>query len=95
KEIGIRKALGGSVWDMIRLFTGEFARLVLRANLVAWPVAYFLMRRWLATFAYRIDMGLWVYVGSGLLALIVALLTVSAVVLRTACAKPIESLRHE
>ena len=58
KEIGIRKALGGTVWDVVRLFTAEFSRLVLLANVVAWPVAYFVMQRWLAGFAYRIELGL-------------------------------------
>ncbi len=95
KEIGIRKAIGGSLLDIVRLFTGEFARLVLLANLVAWPIAYLAMHRWLATFAYRIDIGPLVFVGSALLALAVALLTVGAVATRAAVAKPIEALRYE
>jgi putative ABC transport system permease protein len=95
KEIGIRKAVGGTVWDVVKLFTTEFSRLVLLANVVAWPVAYFVMQRWLAGFAYRIDLGLTVFVGSALLALGVALLTVGGVAARAASAKPLNSLRYE
>jgi len=95
KEIGIRKAVGGTVWDVVKLFTTEFSRLVLLANVVAWPVAYFVMQRWLAGFAYRIDLGLTVFVGSALVALAVALLTVGGVAARAASAKPLSSLRYE
>jgi putative ABC transport system permease protein len=95
KEIGIRKAIGGSVLDVVRLFTAEFSRLVLLANVVAWPVAYFLMQRWLAGFTYRIELGPLVFVGSAALALAVALLTVGVVAARAARAKPARSLRCE
>jgi putative ABC transport system permease protein len=95
KEIGVRKVMGGTVLDIVRLFTGEFSKLVLLANLIAWPVAYFLMQRWLENFAYRIDMSFAVFVGSALLALVVALLTVGAIAARAARANPIRSLRYE
>jgi putative ABC transport system permease protein len=95
KEIGIRKALGGTVWDVVRLFTTEFSKLVLLANLVSWPLAYLAMQRWLAGFAYRIDLGPIVFAGSALIALAVALLTVGAVAARAASAKPLNSLRYE
>jgi putative ABC transport system permease protein len=95
KEIGIRKVVGGSVWDVVRLFTGEFSKLVLAANLVAWPAAYFLVQRWLTGFAYRIDLGLLPFVGGALLALLVAAVTVGAVAARAASAKPIKALRYE
>jgi putative ABC transport system permease protein len=95
KEIGIRKAIGGTVWDVVRLFTGEFSKLVLLANLAAWPVAYFVMQRWLAGFAYRVDLGPAVFLGSGLVALAVALLTVGGVAARAAGAKPLNALRYE
>jgi putative ABC transport system permease protein len=95
KEIGIRKTLGGSVWDVVSLFTTEFSRLVLLANLVAWPVAYFVMQRWLSGFVYRIDLGIAVFVGSSLVALAVALLTVGGVAARAASAKPLHALRYE
>jgi putative ABC transport system permease protein len=95
KEIGVRKVMGGTVFDIVRLFAGEFSRLVLLANLVAWPAAYFLMRRWLESFAYRIDLDPLVFVGSALLALVVTLSTVGVIAARAAATKPIHSLRYE
>jgi len=95
KEIGIRKALGGSVLDIVRLLTADFSRPVLLANVAAWPVAYFVMQSWLARFAYRIDMSVWIFAGSALLALVVAWLAVGVVATRAARAKPINALRYE
>jgi putative ABC transport system permease protein len=95
KEIGVRKVMGGTVYDIVRLFTGEFSRLVLIANLIAWPAAYFLMRRWLEGFAYRIDLDPLVFFGSAALALAVTLLTVGVIAARAAGTKPIRSLRYE
>jgi putative ABC transport system permease protein len=95
KEIGVRKVMGGTVLDIVRLFTGEFSKLVLLANVIAWPAAYFLMQRWLDNFAYRIDMSFAVFAGSALLALVVALLTVGAIAARAARANPVRSLRYE
>jgi putative ABC transport system permease protein len=95
KEIGIRKVVGGTVWDVVALFTSEFSRLVLLANVIAWPAAYLLAQRWLATFAYRIDLGVWPFVGGALLALAVAGVTVGLVAARAANAKPIHALRSE
>jgi putative ABC transport system permease protein len=95
KEIGIRKTLGASVTDIVRLFTAEFGALVLLANVLAWPIAYFAMQRWLAGFAYRIELGPFVFIASGLLALAIATLTVAAVASRAARAKPVTALRYE
>jgi putative ABC transport system permease protein len=95
KEIGIRKAVGGSVADIVLLLSSEFGKLVLVANVIAWPAAYFLMQRWLASFAYRIDMSVWVYVASALCAFVIAYLTVGSVAARAAAAKPISALRYE
>jgi putative ABC transport system permease protein len=95
KEIGIRKALGGSVVDVLALLTGQFSKLVLMANLIAWPAAYFLMDDWLSTFAYRIDMSPLVFLGSSMFALAIAWITVAAIAARAAGAKPIHALRYE
>jgi putative ABC transport system permease protein len=95
KEIGVRKVMGGTVWDIVRLFTGEFGKLVLAANLIGWPIAYVLMGRWLESFAYRIDIGLAVFVAGAMLALAVAVLTVGVVSARAATINPIRSLRYE
>ena len=75
KEIGLRKTVGASVWDIVRLFAGEFGVLVLIANLIAWPVAYILMKRWLETFAYRIELGPLAFVARGLTVLAFARLS--------------------
>jgi putative ABC transport system permease protein len=95
KEIGVRKVVGGTVLDIVRLFTGELSKLVLLSNVIAWPAAYFLMQRWLENFAYRIDMSFAVFVGSALLALVVALLTVGTIAARAASLNPVHSLRYE
>jgi putative ABC transport system permease protein len=95
KEIGIRKVLGSSVLDVVVLLGGEFGRLVLAANLIAWPLAYYSMQRWLAGFAYRVDMPLWAYVASALAAFAIAWLTVGAIAARAASVKPLHSLRYE
>jgi putative ABC transport system permease protein len=95
KEIGIRKVLGASVQGIIYLLSKEFVKWVLVANVIAWPLAYFVMNRWLANFAYRINIGLWIFALSGALALLIALLTVSYQSIKTAIANPITSLRYE
>jgi putative ABC transport system permease protein len=95
KEIGIRKTLGAGVGDIVTLLTGEFGVLVVLANLIAWPVAYFAMQRWLSGFAYRIELGPFVFVESGLLVLVIATLTVAGVASRAARAKPVTALRYE
>ncbi|MDH4270832.1 MAG: ABC transporter permease, partial [Candidatus Aminicenantes bacterium] len=95
KEIGIRKVLGASVPRVLLLLTRQFALLVLIANLIAWPVAYWITRTWLQDFAYRTNLTAWVFVLSAALALLVALLTVSFQSIRAALANPVDSLRYE
>ncbi|MDE3057875.1 MAG: ABC transporter permease [Bacteroidota bacterium] len=95
KEIGIRKVLGATVPEVIALLTAQFAKWVLIANVIAWPLAYFIMNKWLQNFAYRTEMSLWIFVASGVMALIIALLTVSAHAVKAATANPVESLRYE
>ncbi len=95
KEIGIRKVLGASVSKIFLLLSREFVRWVLLANLIAWPIAYFAMNRWLQNFAFRTHIGIVVFLVSGSAALLIATLTVSYQSLKSAQADPIGSLRYE
>jgi ABC-type antimicrobial peptide transport system permease subunit len=95
KEIGIRKVLGATVSGIVYLLTKEFTVLVLIANIIAWPVAYYAMSRWLRGFAYRINIELLTFVMAAALALVIALITVSYHALKAAYANPIEALRYE
>ena len=95
KEIGIRKVLGASVTSLALLLSKDFAGLVLVAFVLAVPVAYLAMQRWLEDFAYRIELGPGVFLLAGALALGVALLTVSYQAVKAALADPVESLRYE
>ena len=95
KEIGIRKISGASVTDVVSLLSRDFVLLVAVANAIAWPVAWWVMERWLQDFAYRIDQGVWTFVLGGVLTLAVVLLTVSVRTVRAARANPVEALRYE
>ncbi|MHB1205847.1 MAG: ABC transporter permease, partial [Rhodospirillaceae bacterium] len=95
KEIGVRKAMGASSRDILRLLVWEFAKPVLLANVIAWPVGYFVMGCWLQGFAYHIDLELWVFAGASMLALAIAVLTVSGYALLVARAEPVSALRYE
>jgi putative ABC transport system permease protein len=95
KEIGIRKTLGASVTGVIRLLSYEFVKLVLLANVIAFPAAYWAMRGWLDGFAYRIDLGPLIFLLSGLVTLVIALVTVSTQAWRAALVDPVTALRYE
>lgn len=95
KEIGIRKVLGSSASRIALLLSQEFITLVLIANLVAWPVAYLLMTKWLEDFAYQVDMGLGIFIVAGLVGLGIATLTVSYQAIKAAQANPVDALRYE
>ena len=95
KEIGIRKVLGASVSNLVLMLSKEFAILVGIANLIAWPIAYYAMNRWLQDFAYRIDLNIWAFVLSGFLALFIALTTVSYQAWKVARTNPVDALRYE
>lgn len=95
KEIGLRKVLGSSVLGVVSLLSKDFLKLVLLANLFAWPIAWFAMNEWLQGFVYRIDISWWLFVLAGGLALVIALLTVSTQAIRVALANPVEALRYE
>jgi putative ABC transport system permease protein len=95
KEIGIRKVMGASINSLIGLLSTHFVRLVLVANAIAWPLAWLAMNRWLADYAYRVPISLWVFLLAGILALAIALITVSILALRAAVANPVKALRSE
>ncbi len=95
KEIGVRKAVGASVCSIVLLLSREYVLLVGVANLVAWPIAYYAMDRWLENFAYRVDLAISTFVLGGLLALCIALITVSYETLKAARANPVDALRYE
>jgi putative ABC transport system permease protein len=95
KEIGIRKVLGASASGIFMLLSREFAKWVLVANILAWPIAYFAMDRWLRNFAYRVTLGVDVFLLSALAALAIALVTVSFQSIKAAVANPVDSLRYE
>jgi len=95
KEIAIRKVLGASMAGIIRLLTREFIRWIIVANIIALPIAYFAMNAWLQNFVYRITMNWWTFIFAGILALVIALITVSFQSIRAALANPIKSLRYE
>ena len=95
KEIGVRKVLGASTPHLVMLLSREFIFLVLLANLIAWPIAYYLMRDWLSGFAYQTDLNVLPFVVSAIMALIIAFGTVSMQAIRAARSNPIDALRYE
>ena len=95
KEIGIRKVLGATITSIVAMLSKDFLRLVLIANGLAWPLAWWAMNRWLQDFAYRVDIGGSVFAVAGAVALLIALLTVSFTAVKAALANPVKSLRNE
>jgi len=95
KEIGIRKVLGASVTGIVSMLSKEFLTLVLIASVIAFPVAWWAMHRWLNDFAYRVNIGWWVFVVAGIIAMLIALLTISFQSIKAAIANPVKSLRTE
>ena len=92
KEIGIRKVQGASIKSIVKLVSNEFLILVIVSNLIAWPIAYFFMNKWLISFAYRIDISIWTFIYSGILAFLIALLTVGFQAVKAAVANPVKSI---
>ncbi|QHT70430.1 FtsX-like permease family protein [Rhodocytophaga rosea] len=95
KEIGVRKVLGASVTNITALLSKDFIKLVVLSNLIAWPIAWYMMHKWLENFAYQIPISLWVFALAGILALLIALLTISYQSVKAALANPVRSLRSE
>lgn len=95
KEIGIRKVLGASVAGITGLLAKDFLKLVVVAIVIASPVAYFFMQKWLTDFVYRIDIQWWMFAVAGAVAVAVAFLTVGFQSVKAALANPVKSLRSE
>ena len=95
KEIGIRKVLGASVSGIVVLLSREFTKWVAIASLIAWPIAYFAMNRWLQNFVYRTSIGWWSFFLAAALALVIALITVSYQAIKAATSNPVDALKYE
>jgi putative ABC transport system permease protein len=95
KEIGIRKVLGASVPHILGLLSKEIVILILVANVIAWPVAYYFMKDWLNSFAYHIDMNVIVFLVSAVIAVLISILTVSAQTIKAATSNPAQTLKYE
>jgi putative ABC transport system permease protein len=95
KEIGVRKVLGASVQNITLLLSGNFLKLVLIANLIAWPIAWLSMHKWLQAFAYHINIQWWIFLLAGIVSVLIAFLTVSYQSIKAAVANPVKSLRSE
>ena len=95
KEIGVRKVLGAPLPNIMWILTGQFVKWVVVANLIAWPIGYWIMNRWLQGFTFRTSLSMWIFFISGLAALAIAVFTISSQVIKAALANPAESLRYE
>jgi putative ABC transport system permease protein len=95
KEMGIRKVLGASFISLFTLLSREFIVLVLLALIIASPLAWWFLNIWVSNFAYKIDISVWSFISAGLMAILIALLTISFQTIRTALIKPVTSLRSE
>jgi putative ABC transport system permease protein len=95
KQIAIRKILGATVLELLRMFSWQFLKWVFIANLIAWPLAYYVMNGWLQSFIYRVDIGWMVFIPAGAAAAAIAFLTVIARTAKAALSNPADSLRYE
>jgi putative ABC transport system permease protein len=95
KEIGIRKANGAKTEDIIKLLTTDFTKLVIISFIFSAPVAWYIMRMWLENFVYKTNITIWIFVVAGVLALVIALLTVGYQSTKAALKNPVDALRYE
>ena len=95
KEIGIRKVLGADTGRLVTMLSKDFVVLVIVASLVAFPIAWWALNRWLQDFAYRIDISWWIFIAAAALALVVTLVTISVQAIKAALMNPVKSLRTE
>ncbi len=95
KEIGVRKVLGASIGNLVSMLSTDFLKLVLVAAVIAFPFAWYIMHKWLQDFAFRININWWVFAAAGIIALLIALVTVSFQAIKASMANPVQSLRTE
>ncbi len=95
KEVGIRKVLGASTWKIVTLISKDLLLLVAAANILSWPIAYYVSRLWLQNFAYKTNLCLTIFAISGFCTLFVAVFTISFQIMKAALSNPVESLRHQ
>jgi putative ABC transport system permease protein len=95
KEIGVRKVLGASISNIVFILSKDFMRLIFFANLIAFPVAWWIMNSWLQDFAYRIHLSWWIFAMAAIIALLIAAVTISLQTIRASIANPVNSLRNE
>jgi putative ABC transport system permease protein len=95
KEIGVRKVLGATVSNIVSMLSKDFLKLVVVSAVIAFPLAWWFMHNWLQDFAYRVNIGWWIFIAAGVIALLIALLTVSFQAIKAAIVNPVKSLRTE
>jgi putative ABC transport system permease protein len=95
KEIGIRKAMGASVLEIVTMLVMEFVRCIVIANIFAWPIAYFVIDDWLEDYAFKISLSLWPFIWAAILTLAIGVLTVIYQALKAAEMNPVDALRYE
>jgi len=95
KEIGVRKVMGASVTNIVILLSKELTKWVLIANIVAYPIGYWAMKQWLQNFNYHIDLGIGLFFGATIIALLIATLTVSFQAIKAATSNPVNALKYE
>ncbi|MFC0875266.1 ABC transporter permease [Saccharicrinis sp. FJH2] len=95
KEIGVHKVLGATMSNIVLVFSRNYLKWILVANIIAWPLAYYAMKQWLQNFAYRISPGIWPFIFSGAIVFTVALITIGWLAMRAATKNPVEALRYE
>jgi len=95
KEIGVRKVLGASVSNILLLLSRDFLKLIMVANIIAFPVAWWIMHNWLQDFAYRTNLSWWIFLSAAIIALIIAIVTIGLQTIKASMANPVKSLRTE